>query len=111
MLSQRVAKSTGSMIAIQVTIKLSLQFHIQGIPINDLFLKITIITSKAWSSSSETKNSIFNHRFASSYTVKEISEMIKMIAVTLRRLEVNIRLCNSLTFIRCVFLVVLIHQR
>src|SRR6266487_1687344 len=80
--------------------------HIYRIPVNYFFLKITIVAGKAGSSCSETKAGIFHNWFACSYAIKEISEMIQMIIVSLWLFKTYIRLSRPFLIVFRIFFVI-----
>src|SRR5438477_12339573 len=84
------------------------QVHIYRIPINYFFLKITIVAGKAGGRCPETKGGIFNNRFACSYSIKKISEMVKISIVVLRLFKIYIRLRGSFLVCFRIFFVVLL---
>ena len=76
------------------------ELHRYRIPVNDLFLKITVIAGQRGCSCPETKGCILNHSLACSDRIKEVGEMIQVFVITHRRAENRYRLWWVASYLR-----------
>src|SRR5664280_2740568 len=84
--------------------------HIHRVPIDYLFLEMTVITCKTWSTGPESEYRILNNWLAISYTFEEVCQMLKMFIISFRSGVLCSRFYRSCLICFGILLVVTFHE-
>src|SRR6266550_8097275 len=72
-------------VGVVTVIKLTLDLHVFRIPFIGTSIEVAQVCEQGRARRTEAEHSILNHRFACTHSVKEVCQMVHLIAIRLRR--------------------------